>query len=140
MNQITRKEFLSQLGVSTSLILVPACLGGLTSCSDPSSGLGPGGIDFTIDVSTGALASNGGYTVKDGVIVARTSSGSFIAVSAACTHEGAQIAYSSGSNIFTCPRHGAEFSADGMVTRGPASTRLAKYNTSLNGTTLRVFS
>ncbi len=140
MSIISRKEFLSQLGVGAGLILVPACLGGLTSCSDLSNGMGPASVDFTVDVSSGALSTNGGYTVKNGVIVARTSSGAFIAVSAACTHEGAQVNYNSGSNNFNCPRHGAEFSSDGMVTRGPASTRLTKYNTSLNGTTLRVYS
>jgi cytochrome b6-f complex iron-sulfur subunit len=139
MNTISRKEFLSQLGVGASLILVPACLGGLTSCADNSDAMGPGAVDFTVDVSSGALSVNGGFLIKNNVIVARTSSGTFIAVSSICTHEGGLLAYNSGANNFSCSRHGAEFSSDGMVTRGPASVRLAKYNTSLTGTTLRVF-
>jgi len=133
-----RKEFFSQIGVGTAALLVPACLGGLTGCSKSVSA--PTNVDFTIDVSTGSLATNGGYLVQNGVLIARTTSGSFLAVSAACTHEGTNVKYVSGSNSFTCPNHNAQFSSTGAVTQGPATTSLTKYNTTLTGTSLRVYS
>jgi cytochrome b6-f complex iron-sulfur subunit len=138
-----RKDFLSQVGVGAAAFLAPICLGGIAGCgkssknSNPSA---PSNVDFTLDVSSGALASNGGYLVSQGILVARTNSGTFIAVSAACTHEGTSVTYNAANNNFVCPNHGAKFSSSGMVTLGPASTNLKSYNTSLTNSTLRIYS
>jgi len=140
MPSISRKEFLSLAGTGAAALLIPACIGGLTSCSDDEVSGPASTIDFTVDVSTGALATNGGFLVKNGVIIARTTSGSFLAVSASCTHEGATVEYVSGSNSFSCPRHGAQFNSSGAVTKGPASRSLTQFNTALTGNNLRVFS
>jgi cytochrome b6-f complex iron-sulfur subunit len=78
--------------------------------------------------------------VSNGVIVARTNLGFFLAVSAACTHEGTNVYYSSSNNNFICPNHGAKFNSTGAVTQGPASKSLTQYQTALSGTKLRVFS
>ncbi len=69
-----RKEFLSQLGIGAAVLLLPACLGTLSGCSslDDSFPAPPINLDFTVDVSTGALSINGGFLVKDGVIIGRT--------------------------------------------------------------------
>jgi len=96
--------------------------------------------DFTVDVSSGSLATNGGFMVSNGVIIARTNSGSFLAVAAACTHEGTNINYNPSGNNFICPNHGAQFDSTGNVTQGPASNNLTRYNTTLTGNSLRVFS
>jgi cytochrome b6-f complex iron-sulfur subunit len=134
-----RKAFFSQIGVGAAALLVPACIGGLASCgkSTPSA---PTNVDFTLDISTGSLAANGGYLVSSGVLVARTTTGTFLAVSAACTHEGTSVNYTPSTNNFVCPNHGAKFSSTGVVTQGPASTNLVKYNTTLVGSSLRVYS
>jgi len=140
MKSISRKEFLRLTGLSAA-VLLPACIGGLSSCSDDvTPTAGPSGVDFTLDVASGALSANGGSVVQNGVIVARTNSGEFIAVSAACTHEGATVNYSASGNEFVCPRHGAEFSNTGVVTKGPAQRNLTKFSTALSGSSLRVFS
>ncbi|MGZ3885173.1 MAG: QcrA and Rieske domain-containing protein [Bacteroidia bacterium] len=136
---MTRKEFIAQVGSGAALLLVPACISGLSACKKKDTSK-PASIDFTLDVSSGPLASNGGSLVQQGVIVARTNSGSFIAVASACTHEGTTINYVASSNSFSCPNHGAKFNASGGVTLGPATTNLTPYNTSLNGSSLRVFS
>ena len=138
---MNRKEFLAQVGVGAAALLVPACLGGLSGCSNGSTvPAAPTNVDFTLDVSSGALATKGGFISTQGLIVAQTLSGSYIAVSAACTHEGTIIQYIGTSNSFRCPNHGATFNSGGQVTLGPASKALASYNTTLSGTTLRVFS
>lgn len=139
---MTRKEFLNRVGFGAAIAIVPGCIAGLaTSCSSDSAPVvAPSNVDFTVDVSSGALASNGGFLVTNGIVVARTTSGSYIAVSAACTHEGTTVNYKSSSNNFVCPNHGAKFSSNGTVTQGPASSNLKSYNTQLSGNTLRVYS
>lgn len=134
-----RKEFLSLLGFSAIATTLPMCMG---SCKSNSSTPNMS-VDFTLDLTqsaNAALNSNGGYIVKDGVIVAKTTAGNYVAVSAACTHEGANVGYNSGSDKFVCPRHGATFSNSGSAMSGPANGDLQKFNTTLTGTNLRVYS
>jgi cytochrome b6-f complex iron-sulfur subunit len=138
-----RKDFLSQVGVGAAAFLAPICLGGIAGCgksSNDSTPSAPSNVDFTLDVSSGALASNGGFLVSQGILVARTNAGAFLAVSAACTHEGTTVNYNAANNNFVCPNHGAKFSSSGMVTLGPATTNLKSYNTSLTNSTLRIYS
>ena len=138
-----RKNFLSQVGVGAAAFLAPICLGGIAGCgksSNDSTPSAPSNVDFTLDVSSGALASNGGFLVSQGILVARTNAGAFLAVSAACTHEGTSVTYNAANNNFVCPNHGAKFSSSGMVTLGPATTNLKSYNTSLTNSTLRIYS
>jgi cytochrome b6-f complex iron-sulfur subunit len=141
---MTRKEFFSKAGFGAALILAPACISGLTtSCSKEDSGTpaaAPTGVDFTVDVSSGSLATNGGYMVSNGIVIARTNSGDFLAVSAACSHEGTSVNYVASSNNFHCPNHGANFSNTGQHLNGPGSGNLTQYNTALNGSTLRIYS
>ena len=136
MTTISRKEFITQVGIGAAALFLPACI---TGCKKNTTTPQTPAVDFTLDVSTGALASNGGSLLKDGVIVARTLSGTFIAVSSSCTHAGSSVQYSSTTNSFNCPSHGAAFNSTGGVTQGPATTNLTKYNTTLTGKSLRVF-
>ena len=141
-----RKDFLSQVGVGAAAFLAPICLGGIAGCGKSSTGptpivpSPPSSIDFTLDVSSGALSSNGGFLVSQGILVARTNAGAFLAVSAACTHQGTNVNYNAANNNFVCPSHFSEFSSSGMVTLGPATTNLKSYNTSLTNSTLRIYS
>ena len=139
-----RKEFFSKVGFGAALFLVPACIGGLAaSCEkeDGSVAPAPTNVDFTLDVSSGALSANGGYLVHSGIVVARTMSGTFLAVSASCTHEGTNVNYNGNANNFVCPNHGAQFSSTGAVTRGPASSNLTSYTVEvLSATQIRVHS
>ena len=138
-----RKDFLSQVGVGAAAFLAPICLGGIAGCgksSNDSTPSAPSNVDFTLDVSSGALASNGGFLVSQGILVARTNAGAFLAVSAACTHQGTNVNYNAANNNFVCPSHFSEFSSSGMVTLGPATTNLKSYNTSLTNSTLRIYS
>jgi len=139
---MTRKEFFAKVGYGAALVLVPSCIGGLASSCEKegSPTAAPTNVDFTLDVSSGALSNNGGYLFSHGLVVARTTSGDFLAVSASCTHEGTSVNYQSSSNNFVCPNHGARFNNSGTVIQGPASSNLTKYNTQLSGTTLRIFS
>ena len=138
-----RKEFFSKVGFGAALLLVPSCIGGLTSScsSDGNTSNPPSNVDFTVDTSTGSLVNNGGYIVQNGIIIARTLTGTFLAVSSACTHEGTTVNYSAPGNEFICPNHNAKFSSTGVVTRGPANRNLTQYQVEIISPTLiRVFS
>lgn len=143
---MNRKEFFARAGFGAAAVLLPACIAGLSSScsSDDSSSSTPApaptGIDFNVDVSSGTLATNGGFMVTNRIVIARTLTGSFIAVSATCTHEGTNVNYNGSGNNFICPNHNSEFSSTGVVTKGPATSNLKQYNTSLSGNTLRVYS
>jgi len=129
-----RKDFLSTLGFSAASLVLASCIGG---CSKESAAT----VDFTIDISQpeyAALNAPGGYIYSNGVIVAKTSSGSIIAVSQACTHEGAAVQFQNSSSRFYCPRHGATFNTTGAVTNGPAQTAVKQYTVTITGTNVRV--
>lgn len=134
-----RKEFMNLMGLSVGGVVIAGCLGG---CSK-ESGVAPSNVDFTLDLTDGAnaaLNSNGGYLVKNGIIIGRTTAGAYIAVSAACTHEQTTVQYQANSQRFYCPNHGSTFSESGAVTLGPATRALTQYDTALTGTSLRIYS
>lgn len=146
---MTRKEFFSRVGFGAATVLLPACIAGMAvSCSSDdtnsdSSGTTPptpsASSNFTVDISMGTLAKNGGFLVTQGIIIARTNAGDFLAVSAACPHEGVIVNYDEAGNKFVCPRHNSQFTSKGVVTIGPAASNLKEYKTSLAGTALTVF-
>lgn len=143
---MNRKDFFERVGFGVVAVLIPTCIAGIaSSCSSDSiSGNSvvtpPTSVDFSLDVSTGSLATNGGYLVTNGIVVARTLAGSFLAVSASCPHEGTNVKYNSPGNDFYCPNHNAHFTDKGVVTQGPAKSNLKEYKTTLTDSTLRVFS
>jgi cytochrome b6-f complex iron-sulfur subunit len=142
MQTMDRKEFLSLLGISSAALALTYCFGG---CQPQNNGIptAPSNVNFTLDLTNpaySALKSNGGYIYNSGVIVARTVNGDYIAVSQYCTHAGGTVIYDSRANDIYCPVHGSVFSTGGSVINGPAGAPLAKYNTSLTGTSLRVYS
>ena len=133
-----RKEFLSQLGVGSAAALAITCL---QACS--KTAMGGSSVDFTVDLNSSqfsALKNAGGSVVYQGVIIAKTTSGSYLAVSSRCPHEGVTVNFSSSNNQFICNAHNSVFSSTGSRISGPANTGLTQYKTSLSGTSLRVYS
>jgi cytochrome b6-f complex iron-sulfur subunit len=136
-----RRRFFSLLGAGTAAVVLSRTL---ESCSKDSS-TSPGtsqNVDFTLDLSSStysALKTAGNSTQKDNIIIAHTTSDEYIALSEICTHQSCSVNFD-GSTAFVCPCHGSMFAKDGSVTRGPAQRALTRYNTSLNGNSLRVYS
>ena len=145
-----RQEFIHLFGFGATMVLT-GCLGGCSSKSgDPqpsSPAPGPGAaIDFTLDLAdpTNARLNDPafGYVYGAGgrVIVAKTTTGGYIALAAPCTHQGTPVQFQSGSNTFSCPTHGSQFSASGAVLNGPASASVRAYTVVRTGNTLRITS
>lgn len=139
-----RKDFLASIGLSAATFALINCAGCAKSSNSPSGDTaGPTGIDFTLDLAlsaNSALTNNGGYLVSNGVIVARTSTGTYVAAQRSCTHESYGLIYQGSVNRFYCANHGATFSETGNVSNGPASRPLTTYHTQLSGTSLRIYS
>lgn len=147
MATMDRKQFMSMVGTGIGAIILQQCLSGCKNEKDdpvdPDSGNGgTGGVNLSLDLTNATyskLATNGGYVYTNGIIVARTNAGTYIAVSQACTHQGVSVEYRTGTNDLYCPAHGSRFSTTGSVVQGPATAALKQYKTELTGTTLRVF-
>jgi len=141
-----RKEFLSILGVGAAAIACGQCFTGCKkndAVTNDAVTNPPTTVDFTLDLTNpayAALKTNGGYVYNSGVIVARTASGSYVAVSSTCTHAGGTVQFDVNNSLFHCPVHGSNFALGGSVLNGPAGSPLTKYNTSLSGNSLRVYS
>jgi cytochrome b6-f complex iron-sulfur subunit len=136
-----RKEFLSMVGMGAVAVACGYCVGGCKK--DEEIIEAPTNVDFTLDLTNSSysvLRNNGGVVYNGGVLVARLVTGVYVAVSQRCTHTGTVVLYDVNNNFFHCPTHGSNFRTDGSVINGPASRSLARYNTTLNGDLLRVFS
>lgn len=147
-----RDEFLNLFGFGAAMLLT-GCLGscgGKTDNPPPASGPGTtpgpgqGSVDFTLDTAAPANARLHDpafgyvYDATGRVIVAKTAAGSYVALSAACTHQGTTVEYQSGVANFFCPNHGSRFGTNGAVLNGPASSALRSYQVAQTGTVLRV--
>jgi cytochrome b6-f complex iron-sulfur subunit len=138
-----RRDFLQKslyltVGMAGIASLVESCS---KSNTQPSNSAPT--VDFTIDISTSqysALKTNGNYVYysADNIIIARDVAGNFIALYDVCPHASCTIQFD-GKNTFPCPCHGSVFNESGNVTTGPATSGVKKYNTSLNGTQLRIY-
>lgn len=139
-----RKEFLSAIGLTAVSFAAINCVGCSKKSDAAASGVsGPSGVDFTIDLSlsaNAALQTNGGFMALNGVIVAKTTAGVYIAVQQSCTHENYPLTYQASSQRFYCNNHGSYFTEKGAVQNSPANKNLTVYNTTLTGTSLRVYS
>lgn len=138
-----RKEFLAAIGMGAASVAVLSCIGCGKSDSGSPSITAPTNVDFNLDLTTSAnsnLKTNGGYISINGIVVARTLAGAYIAVSQYCTHQSYPVTYIGNNFQFYCPAHGASFAENGTVTNGPANKALTQYKTQLTGTTLRIYS
>jgi len=143
-----RKDFLAALGLSAGSLVISSCLG---ACGKSDTGTPnqvtptptPGNkLDFTVNVNSNTDITTKGWTIMNGVIIAKNGS-SYIALSSSCTHQGNPLTYNSGNNNFPCSltgaAHGSIFDSSGARIQGPATSALKKYSTTLSGDSLRVF-
>jgi nitrite reductase/ring-hydroxylating ferredoxin subunit len=144
-----RKKFLRTLGAGAAFAITFPCLG---SCSKDNEIEGdivtpPTNVDFTIDLTSSEaakLANNGGFILKNLVVVVKNLEGEFVAATQICSHEQYdQVRFvNQDGGIFYCDVHGSRFSQNGTpLNEIPNSTpkALKIYNTTLEGTILRVF-
>lgn len=141
-----RKEFFSKALIGGGLLFfAPALLNSCSKSEDPASSSGgdnSGGTTVTtIDLTSNdfsALKTVGGYAYSGNIIIIRTGTSTYVALSSVCTHQSCTVAYSSADDKIKCPCHGSMFSTGGSVVQGPAPTSLKSYTVTLSGTTLKI--
>lgn len=139
---MNRKEFLKSIGVSAAFAITYSCLGGCSTAVDDIITEQPplNGTLLTIDLtdaSSSALKKNGGYLVKNNVLVAKDLNGNYVAATVVCSHENKKQIIFRGGEYF-CTAHGARFNMQGVGLNADASKGLKVYNTSLNGNILTI--
>jgi cytochrome b6-f complex iron-sulfur subunit len=139
---MNRYEFLKNLGLSGATLFAALCAGSsLQSCKKKS--VVPQNADFTLDISApdnSALQTNGGWLVRNDVVIARTNQGNFVAVTVICSHaQQKQVAFIAANNNFVCSAHGATFSVTGQGLNSTGAGGLRTYQTQLTGNNLRIF-
>jgi cytochrome b6-f complex iron-sulfur subunit len=142
---VTRRQFCAEAcqvaSCATLATLVSSCSGG--SPTSPSGGGGgtttlgklPGqfsGSTVRVNTAGSALLDVGGRVLAESTagvfLIARTSTSTFSAIDAVCTHEGCTITSADG-NIYVCPCHGSRYNQSGQVLAGPAKASLRQYAT-----------
>ena len=139
MNQqekIKRNEFLKKLGFSGAALFA---LYTLDSCQNESN-VAPLTGDITVDLadaSNAQLKTNGGYVIKNGVVIARVNATTYIAATLTCSHEGkTQITFK--NNEWYCTAHGARFDQTGKGLNTEGKKGLKIYQTTVLNSTLTV--
>ena len=116
---------------------------GMISCSEDEDPVPPpSGFDLTLNIedsANAALKTVGGSIIKDNLIIARTGTNTFVALSKSCTHAGVTVNYDHPNSRFVCDAHGSIFSISGAVEKGPANRALTKFKTEFNSPNLRIF-
>jgi cytochrome b6-f complex iron-sulfur subunit len=131
---ITRTDFLKSLGFSGAalLTLLTACQQATVTPALP--------VDFDLDLTArenAPLRIPGGFVVVNGVVVARTIQGLFVAATRTCSHQAEkQVVFDKSK--FVCLAHGAEFDLTGRGLNANGNRGLTVYKVEQTGSTIRV--
>jgi cytochrome b6-f complex iron-sulfur subunit len=138
---MNRRELIQRVLLGGAvLVMVPAVVQSCSKDSTTDPGTNPTGKTIEIDLSlpaNAALNTPGGSKVTQDVLVFNAN-GSFLAVSAVCTHQGCTVTYDLPANNIKCPCHGSMFANSGSVINGPATSALQSYPVSKSGNMLTI--
>jgi cytochrome b6-f complex iron-sulfur subunit len=159
-DKLNRRDVLLRIAGTTAVVAVPSGVlsfalgcsktGGTNSTADlngisiPNSSSNLYFFDFATYPALAYAGGSARFTVAATggtkvVSVVRYNSSVAYTVSAICTHQSCTLnLYSSASQTFVCPCHGAVFSAAGTPVSGPAFQSLAAYSTSISGSGIAV--
>lgn len=144
-----RTEFVKMVTLGAGYLSVAGCI---AACTNKASKTGEpvkastepkakSAVGFNIDLNDPKYADldkPGAYIYINKLIIARTNDGDLVAYDKRCTHQGGRLAYNARSGLFQCPLHGAQFSGNGSVHRGPAQKNLKAHNVVKNDSTLTI--
>lgn len=130
---LPRRDFVTKSAALSALAVLAGACGDIGAIFGPSDTAGTTGSkeivvklsDYPALAQVGASARISG--VNPPLALVNMGSGSYVALSLACPHQGATV--QSSGNGFVCPRHGARFAADGTWTGGQRTSSLRKHAT-----------
>ncbi len=118
------------MGLGAGAIAATYCLGHTAGCNKP-----PAGTIIELDKRDSEnkpLGWNGGYIIKDGIVIARNNSGDIVAASRECSHEH-KVAVIFDSDQWYCPLHGARYDQNGGGLNSKGSGGVVTYKTKEKG-------
>lgn len=141
-----RNEFLKSIGAGAVFALTYGCL---SACSKKENFpfIAPNGVSlptntvlFIIDLKSeeaSNLNDEGGYIIKDDIVIAQSLSGAYVAATVICTHESRkEVTFQ--NNEFLCTAHGARFDQSGNGLNDFGNKGLTIYKTLLDGDLLTI--
>lgn len=141
-----RKEFLKSLGAGAAFAITYGCLGGCSK-DEAIPFIAPNGnnlpvntILFSLDLRTeeaANLINEGGYIIKEDIVIAKSLSGIYLAATVICTHESRKEVIFQ-KNEFLCSAHGARFDQTGNGLNEFGEKGLKIYKTLLEGDELTI--
>lgn len=142
---MNRKDFLRNLGLSSAALWATYCLGSCNRDEVKPNELPADGLTLNLnEAQYSSLKNNGSFIVLNDykIVVARTNTGTYAAVTKICSHEQQeQIAFIPSTNEFECSAHGARFSTTGQGLNNNGKNGLRTYRTEINqaGDVLKIF-
>jgi Rieske Fe-S protein len=117
---------------------------GSTAAAPPTAGASTAAAPTTASGSAGGLGSTADIPVGGGkifadrkVVVTQPTAGTFVGLSAVCTHKGCVVNKVADGTI-DCPCHGSKFHLDGTVANGPAQAPLPTMPVTVEGTSINL--
>ena len=141
-----RRTFIRDTGMSLAALALAShasgCDGGTSVPPPPQNGVEINGNRLRLDIShpdVAGLTASGGFFVFQsfGAIVINVGNDTYRAVSSVCTHDGCTVSQYNGTRM-RCPCHGAEFTREGAVQKGPATRALPEFPVTRSGNVLEV--
>ena len=95
-----------------------------------------GSVRLALNAFTQSGPASGGFYP---VLINRGAGAEFFALSSRCTHQGCVVpSFRTTQSASVCPCHGSRYAIDGTVIGGPATSSLAQYPSSFDGSVLCV--
>ncbi|MFC8046939.1 ubiquinol-cytochrome c reductase iron-sulfur subunit [Nocardia sp. NPDC057353] len=123
---LSRRDVVLGAGVAAAAVAVAGCS---TYGADPAAPADPtpGGAEPGAPAQALAKAADvpvGGGVIVGDTVVTQPTAGTYVGLSATCTHAGCKVTKVQDGGI-DCVCHGSRFALDGAVLKGPASKPLA---------------
>jgi cytochrome b6-f complex iron-sulfur subunit len=146
-----RRDFLSWVGVGGVASFLPLAIAACTSSGESTTEVSStldtnstaSGLDSFEAVGTVSDLEAHGQLFNEnvgrgGVSVTRNPEDAEVlyAVNPTCTHNRCTVSWEGAERKYICPCHGAEYSPDGTVLKGPATENLSPYLAKIEGDTV----
>ena len=144
-----RREFLSWMSLGWVASCLPMAIAACTpQSSEPQAAAPTGSSPVAPAAAAGGFQPVGTVAELDqkGMLMSEKAIGSpvvvvrdpansqtVLAVNPTCTHRGCTVNWQADRKLYVCPCHGAEYAANGQVTKEPADKNLPTYEAKIEG-------
>ncbi len=131
-----RRDFINWVGLGAIVSSLPVAIAACSEEQITSDDWQTVGTVAELDQDGQLLVKN--WPSVNVLVVGTSESENLIAVDPTCTHSGCTVTWQTEGNKFNCRCHGAEYSSDGQVQRGPATEPLKTYTAKIENNSVLV--